>query len=1836
MTLEDNRKLAVALRQWRDDLIDVTFRNPLVDFKARKTSTIDLSDVAVAEVFQKLRSAKPTFIIGTKPERPKGEIDDDDLERQVLELEEQFDYSRYPDALFVDRTQSDIDRALRTLHRRSTQFFIDKGLNPLHFAAGSLRWADSDGETRRAPLLLIPAKLTRSGPRQPLSVGLDLEDASVNPALVIKLQEFGVEFPEEELILSAYESSGVEGALNIFRQADLPDGWRIEDSLALSAFTFHKESMYRDLLDNEARISGHSVIRALGGAGGVAGENFFFEPVDDSEIDEAAPPETTPLVLDADSSQRAAVHAAINGKSFVLDGPPGTGKSQTISNIIGALISAGKTVLFVSEKIVALEVVKDRLEARGLGSLVFELHSHKTSRKEVAQYLGNSLTRQMKITGQMAEIDVERAKAHRESLNAYAQAMNERRMPLGKSIHEVLGDLEMLGTRIATPEPSFEPDELTAHHLQSIREAAGLVEKHWDLLLAGEDALWYGVENRDNLAFLVETAMRALETYRGAHEQILAAASNLDLAGPFDVEHLQVLAEKWASGSDVFRSELWLASGSLSKIAKTISELSDLSVALRDSLDAFQEVSGADLRGFDGLSDIPTASEISSLGQILAETSELDAWTTAQLGEPLSSLSRRSSRISDGLAEYSVALGISMPEAIGEIRRYCDALRPLSKGAPPPFEWFTDKAELEATGRAADELAAKSRDLEEAREVCRIFQDAAIDLPLGDLAAFFEINQRWFDRFSRGYRERKKAILGASNSRNWKQVKNSLPDARSWQDANREYLRVEEKHSAALRDLYEGRTTDWTAVLQTIDDLKLFQKVVEVLDRSCFKESLTQPSLAGKTEDLVKEANAVAEDLLELGHLLHGKVSWKHESRSLQQIADLLSDAGAFLQKTRKVMLHFEESFQVDRKLDELDEVYALMKSFQETQALIMQNLAGASQLLGLEIPVDDFVNRSSNIVSDLHARLEWTTNIVELVKGEDHPDLGAGLTSSEYSALAELQIPVTVLDASERWAKAFDDLCAAFQETGANRLRRELDDFEKGAQHLSQMKGRLKEVDNWLELERSRQQLTAMGWESMIDAAIDLRLTHREVAGYIEAGVLRFWVQRQFARDERFGRFPTLDRSQLIAEYRALDAKLRDHAISQIVETAERNRPVTAHGQAGGILRESEKKARHKPVREQIKQSTDVIKALHPCFMMSPLAVSQFLPSDIEFDVVIFDEASQVKPADAINCAYRGKALIAAGDQKQLPPTNFFSSLLSEDEEEEDDVAQDYESILDLMKASGAFNSLTLRWHYRSRHEHLIAFSNTSFYDGKLITFPGAIDESPDFGVKFFKVDGTYRRGTSRDNPKEARAVVERVFAHFDERPDKTLGVVAFSGAQEEAIRSALTIARQNRPDLDRFFDSSEYDRQGGFFIANLESVQGDERDVIIFSVGYGPDENGKFVRNFGPVSKVGGERRLNVAFTRARELVEVVASIDASSLGDVTSGPLLHLRRYLDFADRGTAALALELGEEGLDAESPFEESVISEIRSWGYDVQPQVGVAGYRIDIGVIHPQAPGVFLLGVECDGAMYHSSKTARDRDRLRHEVLEGLGWTIHHIWGTSWFRHREDEAFKLRMMIEELAQAPIRGRMSAPSKPPQKRVEVEFEGVSLERDAAWTVDYTRAEPEALEYWMDLIDVPREQVADFVRQVVSVESPIHMDILLERYREWGRVARVGSKLRPLLVQGINRSGVVVDGDYLLWDPEQFVFPRRPASGVERDIARIHDRELDTAIFATVCDSFAIGESELITAVSDYFGWARRGEKIATRMRNRLESLVARKVISFDSENFRPIEKWGFLL
>jgi superfamily I DNA and/or RNA helicase len=401
-----------------------------------------------------------------------------------------------------------------------------------------------------------------------------------------------------------------------------------------------------------------------------------------------------------------------------------------------------------------------------------------------------------------------------------------------------------------------------------------------------------------------------------------------------------------------------------------------------------------------------------------------------------------------------------------------------------------------------------------------------------------------------------------------------------------------------------------------------------------------------------------------------------------------------------------------------------------------------------------------------------------------------------------------------------------------------------------------------------------------------------------IERALLQDWAEYQLRADPALAPLRAVGRDALVSGYQQLDRALTAAAAEDIINACNARRPRSDSGESAVIYLEAAKN-KHMPVRGLIEQTRHVIQAIKPCFMMSPLAVSQYLPAGMHFDVVIFDEASQISPADAINCIYRGSALILAGDHKQLPPTSFSGSGAPDDAKEwpaESGETSDLESVLDLAKGSGAFENLTLRWHYRSRHEALIAFSNAAFYQGRLVPLPSGDSSAPDAGIELFYGEGTYRRGTSRDNPGEAARVAQRVIRHYDTRPALSLGVVTFSEAQAGAIETAIGKAREQRPDLDRFFTN---DRLRGFFVKNAESVQGDERDVLILSIGYGPDENGKLTMNFGPLSKQGGWRRLNVAITRARYRNEIVSSIRAGDIpASVTSEGLRHLRRYLDYS--------------------------------------------------------------------------------------------------------------------------------------------------------------------------------------------------------------------------------------------------------------------------------------------------------------------------------------------------
>jgi very-short-patch-repair endonuclease len=447
----------------------------------------------------------------------------------------------------------------------------------------------------------------------------------------------------------------------------------------------------------------------------------------------------------------------------------------------------------------------------------------------------------------------------------------------------------------------------------------------------------------------------------------------------------------------------------------------------------------------------------------------------------------------------------------------------------------------------------------------------------------------------------------------------------------------------------------------------------------------------------------------------------------------------------------------------------------------------------------------------------------------------------------------------------------------------------------------------------------------------------------------------------------------------------------------------------------------RHIPVRQLIGRIPTLLPRLKPCVLMSPLSVAQYLEASHEaFDLVIFDEASQIPVWDAIGAIARGKQLIVVGDPKQLPPTNFFSSASDDEDDRTPEEHKDLESILDELMTNGLRHK-RLQWHYRSRHEGLITFSNRQYYDNELLTFPSP--ETAHGGVRFRHLpEARYDKGKSRTNLGEAKALVKELVSRLraDNGPRRSYGVVTFSQAQQQLVENLLDEERRRFPEIENHFGDEPPVEGESVFVKNLENVQGDERDVILFSICYGMDEAGKLSMNFGPLNRDGGERRLNVAVTRAKHEVLVFSGLrgDQIDLTRTRSRGVRDLKFFLDFAERGPRALvAATHSSATADPDSEFERMVADRIRAAGFEVHHQVGCSGYRIDLAVVDPTAPGRYLLGIECDGATYHRAATARDRDKLRQMILEDLGWKLHRIWSTDWWHDPGNQVAKLLAVI---------------------------------------------------------------------------------------------------------------------------------------------------------------------------------------------------------------------------
>lgn len=688
----------------------------------------------------------------------------------------------------------------------------------------------------------------------------------------------------------------------------------------------------------------------------------------------------------------------------------------------------------------------------------------------------------------------------------------------------------------------------------------------------------------------------------------------------------------------------------------------------------------------------------------------------------------------------------------------------------------------------------------------------------------------------------------------------------------------------------------------------------------------------------------------------------------------------------------------------------------------------------------------------------------------------------------------------------------------------------------LSELQGwhsAYRQIQPWTNWKRVRGKAIGQGLQGLVASVEAGDVDLAEVEGYFEYSYRNWWLRRVMDREPALCTFSSTDHERKIAEFRAADERFQKLSQQYVNALLCGNVPSgsglvpSADSEMGKLRRELQKQRKHMPIRQLVHNLPTLLPKLKPCLLMSPLSVAQYLDTKhTQFDVVIFDEASQISVWDAVGAIARGKQLICVGDPKQLPPTNFFNRADDSDETGGEDNIQDLESILDECLSIG-MPKLGLDWHYRSRHESLITFSNVTYYENRLVTFPSPY--TTDQAVRFEHVKGVYDRGGSRTNRSEAEAIVKAIEAHYlNKEQSDSLGIVTFNQAQQSLIERLLDARRRSNAELDQAIANSSLEP---LFIKNLESVQGDERDVIFFSVTYGPDAAGKVNLNFGPLNLEGGHRRLNVAVSRARQGVVIFSTLlpEQIDLSRVRAAGVRDLKNYLDFAIRGPRALVEQVTPTGMEPDSPFEMQVIRTLREKGWEVHPQVGVSGYRIDIGVVDPRAPGRYLLGVECDGRTYHSGATARDRDRLRQHVLEGLGWKLHRIWSTDWWLNPAEPMRKLlarlNALVSEDPQESDTGmsKTSAPETAVSEPIVPFAAGLNIDshETVAAIPEYTVAAIQSGQAEKFYDPTSRAILRAQLRDVINAEGPVSADTVFRRVaRAWG-LNRTGRRIEELL-------------------------------------------------------------------------------------------------------------------
>ncbi|MDR9759430.1 DUF4011 domain-containing protein [Rhizobium redzepovicii] len=1516
---------------------------------------------------------------------------------------------KYPDEL--EATMERIAEQARLAEQEA-------GLSTLFLAFGFLEWYESDDSDKPyyAPLLLLPVRVTSAKimGKPVFSVEATEETAEANISLQKfleinygrELPSFDVEEDEDDLTIEEYLEKVTQSVDGLKR-------WKVRRWLMLGHFAFSRIAIYEDTSPERwpHHPAAHTLIGPLlSGYEQGGDENGFSAPFDydieNLEIERLAPI----LVQDADASQHSALIDVMKGKNLVIQGPPGTGKSQTITNVIANALAASKSVLFLAEKQAALEVVKRRLDRAGLGDFCLELHSDKSSPKAVIE--GLAARAEMSRRGVIPAIEDPLWREARAQLNQYLDDLHSESAD-GETVFRLI----WRALRMQTDNPETLqamrgveiPSDLIAN-VHKMPELIGRVEEYattaemfidnysafhaspWSKTPPVELPPYEYDQLLDDLRTLADSA-RDLNDYPSQHGDIglsdladVAALVAAHADKPQNIPDGDLLVKVKDVDPDILTEALTLQATILD---------------IRKSLEGFPPDMGVPM------SALPVAMRLAEI--IRDRDADVLPQELVRNIETRIVANHRFIELIDRMEPVFSVLGITKTDPVRQFRLACHFCA-IARTIPEGQRGWLRQAVVDPA-RAMELSDAHKQLVSEERELLGIFSGSDRHswpvLPELELAAsVFESSG--IGKLMQSVSGKRRAAAARLQAMGF-----SSPEAEAGQslrkliDFRKRVGRFEAApNGEAIGSAWKGLDTPFASIDLALD----IRKKVD----ACMAQVIgSHQGLKDRFFALMPDQLAVLASYSEIAEAL---------ATELGALPGEPESGIHLIQTLEKWSVSLEKALSADPDRI-LEPAIVPIKTLAAAGKLLAQLDAVSASLTatGIGEMITELVRDESDVerVKAVNEWLDWTDEY--------------GLPESLRDRLESIDLrdAMLLMDRIVEDHQALDEAHDAAAEK-ARRYGMEalfsmpLPDL---IAHCEALIAHQSELSDWQSLKRQRAVLESSGLRAFLNLADALDLGPRRLPSLLEAVIARCRVVASRRSSQHLAlatgseletkrrSFADRDRQKILDDRVTVKSKL----LGRHPPAGNRNGPVRTFTEMSLIRHEIPKQRRFTPVRGLLTRAGHAIQELKPCFMMSPLSLAKFLPANsLQFDILVIDEASQMRPEDALGAMLRCRQIVVVGDRKQLPPTSFFErsdSATVSDDEEEDQI--DDESILE--RCQKVFNEVRrLKWHYRSRCESLIRFSNENFYESTLITFPAAKPGA--FSVDLLRANGTYQ---ARRNLTEAERISEeaiefmRHFALSDEESVPTLGIVAVNTDQRDLISETMRRLAANDELVDEYMLKTE--RKGEpLFVKNLENVQGDERDFIFISMTYGPEPGQTRVKQrFGPINAKTGHRRLNVLFSRARIRIALFTSFGSEDVKPTeTSTEGVHvLKRYLEYAEtRGKSAVE----SIGQDADSDFEVEVARRLRVRGYLVELQVGVTGYKIDIGVRNPDAPETFLAGVECDGARYHSSKSARDRDRLREEVLGGLGWKLVRVWSTDWFDNPDRETDKLVTRLEAL------------------------------------------------------------------------------------------------------------------------------------------------------------------------------------------------------------------------